>query len=124
MDIRYGIIAAIFGALGVIIGAFGAHGLKSILNHHQTLDTFQTGVHYQFYHTLALCIIALCIKFYPNPMLHWAALSMITGIILFSGSLYILSLTGVKTWGAVTPFGGVLLISGWVLLGMSLYQHR
>ncbi|MGL1935489.1 MAG: DUF423 domain-containing protein [Fibrobacterales bacterium] len=125
MDIRYGIIAALFGAFGVVIGAFGAHGLKNILNHHQTLETFQTGVQYQFYHTFALFTIALCIKLYPHPMLNWAAISMIAGIILFSGSLYILSLTGIKVWGAVTPFGGLLLIIGWALLGLSLFkQHQ
>ena len=108
--------ATLFGALSVMIGAFGAHALQQMLEMYQRTDTFETAVKYQFYHTLALFMIGLLMFRVQDKLLGYAGLAMIAGIIIFSGSLYILSLTNTKAWGAVTPFGGVFMITGWVLL--------
>lgn len=108
--------AAILGVLSVAIGAFGAHSLKEFLVSEGRLDTFETAVTYQFYHTLALFGIGILMTKYEIKMLKNAALSMITGIVIFSGSLYVLCFTGIKVLGAITPFGGVAFILGWIFL--------
>ena len=115
--------AAVLGGLSVGIGAFGAHALRAILEASGRIETFETAVRYQFYHTLALLAIGLLMYHIPDKKLGYAALAMMGGILIFSGSLYILCLTGARWWGAVTPFGGVLLIVGWVLLLISIYQN-
>ncbi len=107
-------LAAFFGALSVAIGAFGAHSLKEVLEESGRTDTFQTAVSYQFYHSLAL--LAIGIVFIQKPhwkKLRWAAIFMIIGIVIFSGSLYALSLTGYSKLGSIAPFGGLSLILGW-----------
>lgn len=107
--------AAIFGALAVGIGAFGAHGLKPMLESSGRLETFETAVKYHFYHALAL--LALGIWTSVKPELKKTALSFwgfSLGILVFSGSLYTLCLTGVTWLGAVTPLGGVAFIVGWL----------
>ena len=109
-------------ALSVAIGAFGAHGLKNILEETGRSETFETAVKYQFYHVFGIIIIGLLLQRYQDSLLTWAGLLMMGGIVIFSGSLYILSLSGVKWWGAVTPIGGVLFIVAWVLLGMSVLK--
>ncbi len=109
-------IAAVFGALAVAIGAFGAHGLKPFLIEAGRLDTFKTAVEYQFYHTLALLFIGVLQMHFDNKKLQWAAHAMTLGIILFSGSLYVLCVSGLGILGAITPIGGLFLIAGWVLL--------
>ena len=114
------IIAAVLGAVSVGIGAFGAHGLKGILLINERLDTFETAVKYQFYHTLAIFLIGLLMYRISSDLLNYAAFSMMAGIILFSGSLYILSLTNTGAWGAVTPIGGLFMIIGWVLLALAV----
>ncbi|MGL1886645.1 MAG: DUF423 domain-containing protein [Reichenbachiella sp.] len=121
MEKVFFITASFLGALAVTIGAFGAHGLRKLLSENNTLSVFQTGVHYHFYHTFLLIAIAFLIKFYPHTLLNYAGYATIAGIILFSGSLYILAITNVKIWGAVTPVGGLALIIGWILVGVSLY---
>lgn len=108
--------ASAFGALSVMIGAFGAHALRASLEASNRLDTFETAVKYQFYHTLALLAIGLLMYRLSDKLLDYAGLSMIGGILIFSGSLYILCLTGVRWLGAITPIGGLLMIAGWVLL--------
>lgn len=113
-------VAALSGALCVALGAFGAHGLKSLLPA-DLLLVYETGVRYQFYHTLALLFVALYYQQRQNPRLRYAAYCFIAGIVLFSGSLYALVLTGlagepVRWIGAITPLGGVSFIAGWVLL--------
>jgi len=114
-------IAAISGALAVIIGAFGAHTLKIHLLPEQ-LNSFETGVKYQFYHTIALLICGMLYRTTPSPKLKIAASSFIAGMIMFCGSIYLLStrtLTGFEniSWlGPVTPIGGILFILGWVFL--------
>ncbi|MEK6481438.1 DUF423 domain-containing protein [Catalinimonas sp. 4WD22] len=108
--------ASAFGALSVMIGAFGAHALRASLEASNRLDTFETAVKYQFYHTLALLAIGLLMYKLSDKLLGYAGLSMVGGVLIFSGSLYILCLTGVRWLGAITPIGGLLMIIGWVLL--------
>lgn len=107
--------AAIFGALAVGIGAFGAHGLKAILEETGRIETFETAVKYHFYHSLGLFLIGILALVKPDwKGLGFAAISMIIGILIFSGSLYFLSLTGITWLGAITPLGGVAFILGWL----------
>lgn len=108
--------AAVSGALVVAIGAFGAHGLKEFLIETQRLETFETAVKYHFYHTLALLFIGLFNNRYNSKWLNYAAISMVFGIIIFSGSLYILCLTQASWLGVITPIGGLFFITGWLLL--------
>lgn len=115
------LIAAVFGALSVTLGAFGAHALKKIVPA-ETVATFETGVRYQFYHTFALLFIGLLLERFQSQWLTWAGYAFITGIILFSGSLYLLtvlkatSTVGLKGVGIITPFGGLFFIAGWLLM--------
>ncbi len=109
------IVAAISGALAVMLGAFGAHGLKQLISP-DMLEVFKTGVQYQFYHTFALLTVGVLMHWHKTKALKWSAYLFITGIILFSGSLYLLAVTGIKPLGAVTPFGGVAFIAGWIVL--------
>lgn len=110
-------IASVFGVLGVGIGAFGAHGLSKILVSNGRLDTFETAVKYHFYHTLALLLVSILIKVSGEARyLSWAGWSFIGGILIFSGSLYILAITNIKWLGAITPIGGFLFIVGWSCL--------
>jgi uncharacterized membrane protein YgdD (TMEM256/DUF423 family) len=116
------LLAAFLGALSVSIGAFGAHGLKNILTETGRTETFELAVRYQFYHTFAIFFVGLLMFQLKNRLLNFAALFFVLGIIFFSGSLYILSLTG-KTWlGAVTPLGGLLFIIGWILVFYSVWK--
>lgn len=107
---------SIFGALSVMIGAFGAHALRPLLTQTNRLETFETAVKYQFYHALALLILGLLLFHMDHPALRWAGLLFVGGILIFSGSLYILCLSGITWLGAITPIGGTLLIAGWVCL--------
>ena len=110
-------LAALLGGLGVAIGAFGAHALHDTLGRAGRLDTFETAVRYQFYHLLAL--LAVGVLWTARPELRtlgttgWLWLS---GIIVFSGSLYTLCFTGITKLGAVAPMGGLLLLAGWLSL--------
>lgn len=116
--IRYGVfIAAIFGALAVLLGAFAAHGLKNILSV-EYLAVLQTGVQYQFVHALALLLVALLAQHRASRALVVSAVFFTLGIILFSGSLYVLVLTPFKP-GLITPIGGSLLVFGWLSLAIS-----
>lgn len=107
--------AAIFGAIAVGIGAFGAHGLKAILEETGRIETFETAVKYHFYHSLGLFLIGILALVKPEwKGLNFSTICMIIGILIFSGSLYILSLTGITWLGAITPLGGVAFILGWL----------
>lgn len=108
------IAAALFGASGVALGAFGAHGLRNMLSV-DALGWWQTAVTYQMWHALALLALAAL----PVARPRAAALLFGCGILVFSGSLYAMALTGVRALGAVTPVGGTLLIAGWLVLGWS-----
>jgi uncharacterized membrane protein YgdD (TMEM256/DUF423 family) len=113
--------AAVLGLLAVALGAFGAHGLRKIVSA-ETIGTFETGVRYQFYHTLALLAIGILFEKFPLTSIRYAGICFITGIVLFSGSLYVLTFlqatntVGLRGIGAVTPIGGLFFIVGWVLL--------
>jgi len=110
---------AILGALGVVIGAFGAHALKAKLVQTGSADTFETAVKYQFYHALALVLIAILLQnasVIAAKWYNWAGYTMLAGVIIFSGALYTICFTGIKTFGAVAPIGGTLMIVGWALL--------
>jgi uncharacterized membrane protein YgdD (TMEM256/DUF423 family) len=110
------ILGALGGMLSVVFGAFGAHALKDRLDAY-SLGVFETAVQYQFYHSLALLIVAaLMIQLPASSLLRSSSLLFVLGIVVFSGSLYVLSLTGVRWLGAITPLGGLAFIAGWVCL--------
>ncbi len=111
----YMVIAVLSALLANMLGAFGAHALRGILDA-SSLIVFQTGVQYQFYHSLALLILSILMFHIKNQWLNRAGIGFILGYFLFSGSLYLLSITGIKWLGIITPFGGLAFISGWILL--------
>ena len=111
-------IGSIAGALGVGLGAFGAHGLRGRLPP-DMLAVFETGVRYEMYHALALLFVSTLMARLDGRLIHVAGWSFIVGIVLFSGSLYLLALTGVRIFGAVTPLGGVAFILGWACLAIA-----
>ena len=113
------VVAALLGALSIVGGAFGAHALKGQLTE-AALNSFETGVRYQMYHAIALISVALLVKQHPDvSVLTTAGWCFIVGVVLFSGSLYGLSLGGIKALGPVTPLGGVAFIAGWVCLAIA-----
>ncbi|MFN8344511.1 MAG: DUF423 domain-containing protein [Spirosomataceae bacterium] len=110
---------AILGALGVVLGAFGAHALKPTLEASGRMDTFETAVKYQFYHALGLVLLSILLQNAAVSALrwyNWAGYALLAGVIIFSGALYTICFTGIKTFGAIAPIGGTLMIAGWVLL--------
>lgn len=118
------ISGGILGALAVGLGAFGAHGLEPILIKNGRLDTFETAVSYHFYHVFALFGIGILSLIKPDwKYLSFSAWCMILGILIFSGSLYVLSLTGINWLGAITPLGGVGFILGWLGLAYSAIKN-
>jgi len=115
-------ISALSGLLAVALGAFAAHALKNRLDEYAQ-GIFQTAVNYHFIHTLALLACAILLLHWPkSTALLVAACAFIIGIMLFSGSLYTLSLTGIRGLGAITPFGGVAFIVGWTALFLAAYR--
>ena len=114
-------VGALLGGIAVALGAFGAHGLKKIVPA-DTVNTFQTGVQYQMYHALALIAVAIIFEKIPAKLMVWAGASFCIGILLFSGSLYLLTIlkatgkVGLEGIGIITPFGGLFFIVGWLLL--------
>ena len=108
-------------ALAVALGAFGAHGLKSQLST-DMLQTYKTGVDYHFYHALGLLLIGILAVSFPSELMKWSAILLTAGIILFSGSLYLLAVSGIKWLGAITPIGGLSFIAGWVLLFLAVWK--
>ena len=118
-------IASIFGGLAVGAGAFASHALRERLSE-RSLEIFEVAVRYQMYHALALLLVALLIsrEQFPQPMLIAAGWGFIIGILIFSGSLYILSLTDVKILGAITPIGGAAFIAGWSALAIAAFSLK
>ncbi len=110
-----------FCGLSVVLGAFAAHGLKKLISP-EMVAVFQTGVHYQFFHGLALILFALVV--FQGPQLRVASYFLIAGVVLFSGSLYLLALTGNKLFGPITPIGGVCMIIGWAMFFYSVAQYK
>jgi uncharacterized membrane protein YgdD (TMEM256/DUF423 family) len=116
------LIAALLGGLGVALGAFGAHALSARLTP-ALLATFETGVRYHFYHALALIGVVVAIGRWPQSNLPViAGWLFVAGIVVFSGSLYLLALTGVRWLGAITPIGGVAFIAGWLCLAVAAWR--
>ena len=132
MERTFLLLGAAFGLVGVLLGAFGSHALRSKLTP-ERVATFETGVRYQLWHALALFAVVFvgAVRFPRGGWFGYAPLAQATtsewpvsaagwlfvaGIVLFSGSLYVLSLTGKRGWGAVTPFGGACLVLGWAAL--------
>ncbi|MHB1922906.1 MAG: DUF423 domain-containing protein [Chitinophagaceae bacterium] len=120
--------AAILGALAVVAGAFAAHGLKTLVTA-DTLNIFQTGVRYQFYHVFGLMSVGIIYGTYPGKSLKRAGLFFILGIFLFSGSLYLMtyfravSLPFPPYLGIITPIGGAFFIAGWISLAWGIRKH-
>ena len=120
--------AALLGALSVMLGAFAAHGLKNVLSRNN-LDIFETAVRYQFYHVFALLAVGILYAAFPGRLMEWAGRLFIAGIIIFSGSLYLLCYVRSNylplNWlGAITPFGGAAFIAGWVMLFLAVLKRN
>lgn len=120
-------VGALLGGIAVALGAFGAHGLKKIVPA-ETVSTFQTGVQYQMYHALALIAMAIVFEKIPNKLMEWSGWSFCIGILLFSGSLYLLTIlkatgkVGLEGVGIITPFGGLFFIVGWLLFFLGVMK--
>lgn len=117
------LLAALFGLTGVALGAFAAHGLRSRLGA-DYLAVFQTGVQYQMIHALALFGVALLALHRPGRLVTAAGALFVLGILLFSGSLYLLTLSGIGMLGIITPFGGTAFLLGWLCLGLAAWRLR
>ena len=115
--------ASLLLALAVIIGAFGAHVLGPRLGAHY-LNVYETGVHYQFYGSLGVLLIGILAVSHPSRLLHYAAGLLVLGVVLFSGSLYVLAVTKIKMLGIITPFGGMSMIAGWLCLFFAVRRER
>lgn len=111
-------VAALLGFLAVALGAFGAHGLKGILLEHATTDIWEKAVFYHFIHAVMLYVLAQ-----RRPVLTGAWLSFLGGILIFSGSLYVLAVTNVRWLGAITPLGGLAFLAGWGALFFTARQR-
>jgi uncharacterized membrane protein YgdD (TMEM256/DUF423 family) len=118
MDRTFMLIGALAGVVGVGLGAFGAHGLRGRLTP-EMLAVFETGVRYQMYHALALVATAALMGRLDGRFINAAGWLFTAGIVLFSGSLYAVALTGVSLFGAITPIGGVAFLAGWACLAIA-----
>ena len=117
------IIASLFGASGVALGAYASHGLSSWASIEQ-IEYFQLAVTYQLIHAITLLVVCVLSLFISSYFLVASKIAFVSGIALFSGSLYLYVLTGIKILGAITPIGGLLLICGWVLIALGLLTSR
>lgn len=115
------LLAAFFGFTGVALGAFAAHGLKGRLSS-EYLAIFQTGLTYQLVHALALFGVAVLATQLPGRLVGWAGGLFTLGIVLFSGSLYLLTLSGIGKLGIITPIGGMAFLGGWLCLGLAAWR--
>ncbi|WP_446809690.1 DUF423 domain-containing protein [Methylomonas sp. 2BW1-5-20] len=113
-------LAAVGGFVGVAMGAFGAHGLKHLLSEH-LLDVYKTAVSYQMWHVLVLALIAVLPE---HKLLCWAGWLLVAGIVLFSGSLYLLAIFNIGWLGMITPFGGLAFLAAWGLLAYVAWQRN
>jgi len=116
------ILGVINGFLAVALGAFGAHGLEGRITE-KALNTWEKAVNYQMFHTMALLVTGLLLAKFQIASLTWAGWMFFIGIILFSGSLYIYSITSIKTFAMITPLGGVAFLIGWVLLAVAVLRN-
>ncbi len=116
------VVAAVLIALATIMGAFGAHALRAQWSG-ERLQVYETAVRYHFYHALGLLALGVLLRSADAELLRWVALLLLTGIVLFSGSLYALSFGAPRALGAVTPLGGLLLIAGWLLFALAIWRR-
>ena len=121
MERQFFIAGAVSAFVGVAAGAFGAHGLKDRLEG-DMMDVFEVGVRYQMYHAFALIVVAWALTRWPSPSVTASGWLFIAGTLLFSGSLYALSLTGMKWVGAITPLGGLAFLAGWLCLAWGAWK--
>jgi uncharacterized membrane protein YgdD (TMEM256/DUF423 family) len=124
MDRLFLLMGTLFAGLSVALGAFAAHGLRDRIAE-SLLANFETAARYQMYHALALLATAWLVTRLPESALPvWAGWAFVAGIVVFSGSLYALSLTGARWLGAITPIGGVAFLAGWICLALGAWQAR
>ena len=116
------VVGSLLGALSVIIGAFGAHALKNLLESSGRKEVFETAVKYQFYHALGLILLGLLMFNIKHQFMNYAGYSFMIGVIIFSGSLYILCLSGITRFGMITPIGGLFMIAGWLFLTIGILK--
>lgn len=130
MHKKFLIAASFFGGLAVALGAFGAHGLEKITSDEKILHGFQTGVQYQMIHALALLAVAILYEKIQDDRMKWAGNSFIAGILLFSGSLYLITFlkiqesSAMKFAGPITPLGGLFFIAGWLFLLIAVLKKK
>ena len=123
MDRTFALAGSLSAFLAVAAGAFGAHALRARLSP-DLLAAFETGARYQMYHALALLIVAWAATRWPGTPVRAAGWLLVGGTVLFSGSLYLLALTGARWLGAVTPLGGLLFLGGWAALAVGIARSR
>lgn len=116
-------LGAILMAISVLLGAFGAHGLKNVLSP-DMLAIYKTGVEYQFYHALGLLFIGVISTRFDSKWIRWSGVLLLAGMVIFSGSLYVLALSGIKTIGAITPIGGLSFVAGWICLAIGITRSK
>lgn len=121
MERRFAVLGAVSGFIAVAAGAFGAHALKTRLAP-DMLAVFETGARYQMVHALALLAVACAWVRWPGRLTEASGWCFVAGTVVFSGSLYLLTLTGVRALGAITPVGGVLFMAGWLLLAVAAWR--
>lgn len=121
MDRTFLSVGALSAAIAVAAGAFGAHALKARLAP-DLLVIFDTGARYHLVHAVGLLGVAFAASRFPGPLVTWAGWLLVAGTVLFSGSLYVLALTGIRALGAITPFGGVAFIAGWLCLAWAAWR--
>jgi len=121
MDRLFAALGALSALVAVAAGAFGAHALRARLTPDQ-LATFETGARYQMYHALALLFVAWAVTRWPLPPVRAAGWLFVAGTVVFSGSLYLLALTGSRAFGAVTPLGGLAFLGGWLALAVGVWR--
>lgn len=110
--------------LAVLIGAFGSHALSGLLEKNNRINTFETGAKYHFYHSLGLILIGILSIIIKNSSFEVPAILMIVGTVIFSGSLYILSITNITTFGMITPLGGTALIIAWIYAAIIVFRSQ
>ena len=123
MDRLFFSVGALSALVSVAAGAFGAHALRARLTP-ELLAVFETAARYQMYHALGLLAVAWATTRWPGALPLWAGWLFVAGTVLFSGSLYLLALTGTRWWGAVTPLGGVAFLAGWVCLVLAVRDRK
>jgi uncharacterized membrane protein YgdD (TMEM256/DUF423 family) len=120
MERNFLLLGAVAAFLAVTLGAFGAHGLRARLSP-EMMAVFQTGVQYQMAHSLALILVSAMMGRMGGWLIQTAGWSFLAGIVLFSGSLYVLAISGVATFGAITPIGGLAFLVGWACLAFAAF---